>query len=141
MCGGVRFKAQGDELKVYFPNPKAVMPVRLKNGEHELVAWGRRESQNGFLPRGGWARLDSIRGGKWSAFNPIPVKIDIEAFMEKDKQNESQWYELKPGEFIQGLIATLGNERRLYVVTEQSEHSHHKNNRWPRVLNEKEGER
>ena len=136
MCGGVRFKANGDELKIYFPNPKSVMPVRLKDGSHELVAWGRRESQAGFMPKGGWARLDSIHAGKWSQYHPVPVKIDVEAFMEKDQDNVSQWYELKPGEFIQGLIATLGNERRLYVVTEYSERSNHKNNRWPRVLQE-----
>lgn len=138
MCGGVRFKAQGDELKIYFPNPKAVMPVRLKDGKHELVAWGRRETQPGFLPRGGWARLDSIYAGKWNQYNPIPVKLDVEAFMEKDSDNNSQWYEIQPGEFIQGLIATLGNERRLYVVTEENNKSQHKNNRWPRIIQENE---
>ncbi|GAB2199102.1 hypothetical protein [Sessilibacter sp. MAH4] len=136
MCGGVRFKADGDELKIYFPNPKAVLPVRQKDGSHKLVAWGRRESQPGFMPRGGWARLDSIHSGKWSQYSPIPVKIDVEAFMEKDINNESQWYELKSGEFIQGLIATLGNEQRLYVVTEASNNSNHKTGRWPRVISE-----
>ncbi|WP_317928750.1 hypothetical protein [Halioxenophilus sp. WMMB6] len=138
MCGGVRFKAEGDELKIYFPNPKAVMPVRRKDGSHELVAWGRRESQPGFMPKGGWARLDSIRAGKWSQYSPVPVKIDVAAFMEKDAENVSQWYELQPGEFIQGLIATLGEERRLYVVTELSENSQHASQRWPRVINEQE---
>ncbi len=134
MCGGVRFHVDGDELKVYFPNPKAVLPVRQKDGSHLLVPWGRRESQPGFMPRGGWARLDSIRAGKWSQYTPIPVKIDVQAFMEKDMNNESQWYDLKDGEFIQGLIATLGNERRLYVVTELNEQSTHKSQRWPRVI-------
>jgi len=134
MCGGVRFKANGDELKIYFPNPKAVLPVRKKDGSYELVAWGRRESQAGMMPRGGWARLDSVRLGKWNQYAPVPVKIDVEAFMEKDEANNSCWYELQPGEFIQGLIATLGEERRLYVVTELSELSNHKSQRWPRVL-------
>ncbi|BFM07070.1 hypothetical protein [Halioxenophilus aromaticivorans] len=136
MCGGVRFQANGDELKIYFPNPKAVLPVRTKNNGHELVAWGRRETQSGFMPRGGWARLDSIHAGKWSQYSPIPVKIDVQAFMEKDLNNTSQWYELQPGEFIQGLVATLGQECRLYVVTELNPNSNHKSQRWPRVIKE-----
>ena len=138
MCGGVRFKANGDELTIYFPNPKAIMPVRLKNGKHSLVAWGRRELQPGFLPRGGWARIDSIYAGKWNHYNPVPVKLDVEAFMEKDKDDVSQWYELQEEEFIQGLIATLGTEQRLYVVTQVSEKSNHKSNRWPRILTKQE---
>jgi hypothetical protein len=134
MCGGVRFKANGDELTIYFPNPKAVLPVRTKTGDHELVAWGRRESQPGFLPRGGWARLESIKAGKWAQYLPKPVKIDVAEFMEKDLQGTSQWYPVAEGEFIQGLLATLGTESRLYVVTEPSDDSQHASNRWPRIM-------
>ncbi len=57
MCGSVKFKHEGKVLTVYFPNPKAVLPVALKHGGLELVTWGRRKGEPGKLPAGGWARL------------------------------------------------------------------------------------
>jgi hypothetical protein len=36
MCGGVKFKHEGKILTVYFPNPKAVLPVALKHYGYRL---------------------------------------------------------------------------------------------------------
>jgi hypothetical protein len=49
----------------------------MKDGNISLLPWGRRKEQEGNLPLGGWARLDSINA----------VKIAVEAFMEK-----SHWF-------------------------------------------------
>ena len=65
MCGGVYYTHKGEEIKTYFPNPYANLPVRMKDSSIELIAWGRHESQDGELPLGGWARQESIKEGHW----------------------------------------------------------------------------
>jgi len=136
MCGGVKFQHEGQILTVYFPNPKAVLPVALKQGGCELVIWGRRKQETGKLPPGGWARHDSIKAGKWDKYFPKPVRIDVQEFMEKDNNKKSHWYPLVPGNWIQGLVACDGEERRVYVVTitptlPEQLAVHH---RWPRIM-------
>ncbi|MHB8655829.1 MAG: hypothetical protein ACYDA9_18350 [Terriglobia bacterium] len=46
------------------------------------MTWGRCQEESGELPAGGWARLDSIKAGKWDRFIPKPVRLDVEEFME-----------------------------------------------------------
>lgn len=135
MCGGVKFKHDGKIQTVYFPNPKAVLPVMLKQSGHELVAWGRRKEEPGKLPAGGWARLDSIKAGKWDKFIPKPVRLDLQEFMEKDTSRKSHWYPLI-GNWIQGLMAWEGEERRVYVVTIEPELEDQRkiHSRWPRIM-------
>jgi len=122
MCSGVEFEYQGDVLKSYFPNPYAKLPVRKKDGSIILMPWGRREKQDGHLPRGGWARLDAIYAGKWDKYFPRPVKIPVLRYMEKDYEGKSHWYELLKRDCIQGLLAREGNELRVYVVTIEAEY-------------------
>ncbi len=136
MCGGVQFKHEGNTLKVYFPSPQAVLPVCLKSGGHVLLPWGRREGEAGSLPVGGWARHESILAGKWDRFFPKAVRLDLEAFMEKDNQGKSHWYPLTVSDAVQALVARQGDEQRVYVVTitptlpdQAAIHS-----RWPRIV-------
>lgn len=111
MCGGVQFKHEGNNtLKVYFPSPQAVLPVCLKSGGHVLLPWGRREGEAGSLPVGGWARHESILAGKWDRFFPKAVRLDLEAFMEKDNQGKSHWYPLTVSDAVQALVARQGDE-------------------------------
>jgi len=53
MCGGVYSQHGEDILRQYFPNPKA----KKKDGSIILLPWGRRQSQAGNLPMGGWDDL------------------------------------------------------------------------------------
>ncbi|MEJ1390716.1 MAG: hypothetical protein RPU34_07445, partial [Candidatus Sedimenticola sp. (ex Thyasira tokunagai)] len=103
MCGGVYYLIEGQEVRTYFPNPKARLPVRKRVGGVELLPWGRRKSQAGKLPLGGWARLESIYEGRWDRWFPTPVKLNISQFMEKDIEGGSHWYDLTPGKWVQGL--------------------------------------
>lgn len=135
MCGGVQFDSNGQTIKTFFPNPKARLPILTRKGGLIQVPWGRREQQPGQTPQGGWARLESIRTGIWERFQPRPVKIVIDAFMEKDSDDNSQWFVLEQNQFIQGLLATDGSYTRVYVVTEENNNSCHINHRWPRLLN------
>lgn len=134
MCGGVFYNHKGQDIRVYFPNPRATLPVLTKTHEIELLPWGRRKEQAGKLPMGGWARLDSIYAGRWDKWFPTPVKLPIKQFMEKDIQGNSHWFDLTNGQFIQGLIARDKYEQRVYVVTITPELDDAIHNRWPRIL-------
>lgn len=133
MCGGVEYNHEGKVKKIYFPNPYAQLPVLKKSGAVELVTWGRRKEQEGALPQGGWARQESIDKGIWGKYSPTPVKIIVDRFMEKDKDRVSHWFDLKQGEWIQGLVAHKDDETRVYVVTIEPD-ANAVHNRFPKVL-------
>ena len=134
MCSGIYYAYRGQDVRVYFPNPGAMLPVRKRSGEYELLPWGRRGKQAGKLPLGGWARLDSIYAGRWDYWQPVPVKLAVKSFMEKDIENNGHWYDLVRGQWIQGLVARNGYERRVYVVTVVPEMMDAIHERWPRIM-------
>jgi len=104
MCGGVYYSLNDGDVRFYFPNPKARLPVRMRSGSTQLLGWGRRPDQAGKLPLGGWARLDGIYEGRWDRWFPIPVKVPVKSFMEQDIEGRSRWYDLTRGQWIQGLV-------------------------------------
>jgi hypothetical protein len=134
VCGGVYYLIDGQEVRTYFPNPKARLPVRKKDGGVELLPWGRRKEQAGNLPLGGWARLESIYEGRWDKWFPKAVKIQVSQFMEKDIEGNSHWFDITRGKFIQGLVARREQERRVYVVTVTPEMEDAVHPRWPRIV-------
>ena len=134
MCGGVYYQQNNQDVRVYFPNPTAMLPVKTKHQEIILLPWGRRKEQAGKLPLGGWARIESIQAGRWDRWLPTPVKIQIKAFMEKDIVGKSHWFEITTGQCIQGLVAHDKYERRVYVVTITPEREDAVHERWPRIL-------
>ncbi len=114
MCGGIEYQDQ----KVFFPQPGARLPVRLRDGNVTWVTWGMRKNESIVkFPNGGWARLNSIQSGKWKPWRPRPVLIVADQFMEKDQEKQSHWVELDKSMVIQGLLAERNNEQRAYVVT------------------------
>lgn len=136
MCIGVEYRIGERDVKVYFPNPRATLPVQRPGGEVGTVPWGRRKEQLGSLPLGGWARRESIHAGTWDKYNKKPVRIFVGAFAEKDYAGKTLWYPVTPGYWIQGLLARIGDEERVYVVTIEPETDLEKeiHDRWPRVL-------
>jgi hypothetical protein len=134
MCGGVMYIRNNKIEKVYFPNPKAELPVLCRDNSIEYVKWGRRSSQNGDLPIGGWARLESLKKGYWDQYFPKHVKIMIDEFMERDKSaGQTHWFSVTKGAYVHGIVARMNNEVRLYVVTVATpENDIH--DRWPRII-------
>jgi len=53
--------------------------------------------------------------------------------MEKDNNKQSHWFEVKPGTYIQGLIARLDDESRVYVVTIEPDFKAI-HGRWPQIV-------
>ena len=131
MCGGIQYQDQ----KIYFPQPDARIPVMLRHGDVTWIIWGRRKEEAiGKFPNGGWARLDSIKMGKWKPWHPRPLLIPAESFMEKDHDKQSHWIALAPGMTIQALLAERDGEQRVYVVTEETPPEYHWiHDRWPRL--------
>lgn len=134
MCGGVYFTDQGEDTRFYFANPKATLPVITKTHTIQRVPWGRREQQAGVLPLGGCAHLDAIYAGRWDRWMPTPVKLAVKCFMELDIEGHARWYDLTKGQYLQGLIAHDGHERRVYVVTLTPQRSDAIHERWPRII-------
>lgn len=132
MCGGIEYQGE----KVYFPQSEARLPVRLRNGNVTWITWGRREKEAvGKFPNGGWARLSSIKNGKWKPWRPKPVLIAADLFMEKDREKQSHWIPLDICMVIQGLLAERNGEQRVYVVTVKTPPEHAWiHDRWPRLV-------
>jgi hypothetical protein len=137
MPEAVIFKYQNKIYTMHYVKAKATLPVKLKNGDIQLVTWGRREHENSEMPLGGWAKLDSIKkekNNRWHLYLPKAVQIPVEKFMEKDFEGRACWYEITKGKCIQGLLAHHEGEYRLYIVTIDPEDLLNCHYRWPHII-------
>ncbi len=110
--------------------------MRLRDGSVTWIAWGRRKDEaTGKFPIGGWARLNSIKSGRWKPWHLRPVLIATNQFMEKDHDNQSRWIELDKRMVIQELLAERDKETRVYVVTIDTPPEYAWiHDRWPRLV-------
>ena len=136
MCSGVKYtESSGKEWKVYFPNPKAALPVAKSDGTVEWVKWGRRKEEQAPFVQGGWARSDSIELGKWERYSPVFVKLAVHSFMEKDAEMVSHWIDITQGKAIEALVLDNKAEQRIYVVTENTPPEYAwVHDRWPKLV-------
>lgn len=123
MCGGVEAREADKVWKIYFPSPKAAIPVLLEDsGQLDWICWGRRDNEPSHEPRGGWARLESIQAGMWAKYHPRRGFGLVQRFMEKegqpgDKNRPSHWFDVAEGCGLECLVLGEGENRRVYVVT------------------------
>lgn len=131
MCSGVEV----DGRIITFADPAPELPVFLRNGEVRWLPWGARHGVPSPWVAGTCARLDSIRAGKWDRYRPVPVRIPVDRLMERDSRNRPYWARLAGGQWLQGLVAQVGDEQRVYVVTVDTPAEYrHVSDRWPRVM-------
>lgn len=138
MPEAVIFNYQNKLHTVSYTHTRAMLPIRLKNGEDRLAVWGRREHENSEMPLGGWARLSAIKkekNSRWNSYQPRPVQIFVTKFMERNFEGNSCWYEITKGQCIQGLLAQHENEYRVYIVTIEPEDLMSCHYRWPHIMN------
>lgn len=126
MCIAIEY--QGKVISWADAEPR--LPVLRKDGEIEWVTWGLpfARARSATIPAGGWARLESIRDGKWRRYGARPVKIPASRFAERDADGTAHWFELTDGLVIQGAMIAVKNREqtatlgelilRVYVVTE-----------------------
>ena len=136
MSSGVLFDFEKGDRRMYFHNPLATLPIITKTNNVILMPWGRRRQQEGNLPLGGWARLETIYKKRWDRWQPQPVKIPVKSFMEKSHDGSNHWFDLIKGQCLQGLVASYKYERRVYVVTIEPEQENAWYYRWPRIINQ-----
>jgi hypothetical protein len=115
MCSAVAYR-YSRRYVAFFQDAGAMLPARLRSGGIRLVPWGRRPYQRGSLPLGACAEWESVKHGAWASFNPIPVKLAVDYYM-RDEAGFHDWFELIPGQYLQGLVASGDGEQRAYVVT------------------------
>lgn len=131
MCSGVEFKGR----IITFADEAPALPVLLRDGGICWVPWGARHGVPSPWVAGTCARLDSIHAGKWDRYHPVPVKIPVDRVMERDGRNRPYWVKLGGNQWLQGLVARAGEDRRVYVVTVETPAAYrHVSDRWPRVM-------
>lgn len=145
MCVGVEFFEDDQPRQVYVGQPGAQLPVKCRDGDVMMITWGVATAQNHVddntpgrlrkFPQGGWARLESIKADEWARYNPRPIKIAVARFVQVDSMQVPHWIELKRGQYLQGLIAHIGHDHRVYVVTVPAPDEYpHISDRWPRIV-------
>ena len=125
MCGALQFVVDGKARIAAAGVQGALVPVLLRGGQVRWVEWGAPAERYisspdapGYVlkfPEGHWVELAPLQAGAWWQFKPRPVKIAAAAFgiyLEIE-----QWIPLKPGQYLQGALATVFAEQRVYVVT------------------------
>ncbi|WP_211830580.1 hypothetical protein [Kistimonas asteriae] len=133
---GVIYRFDQKECACRFCLPGARLPVLTRDGEMQLLLWGRRrlDACHGDFPFGGWARLHNIQGGRWNRFSPVPVKIPAQAFFEQDVSGQEHRFPVTEGQYLQGLVSRIGREQRVYVVTLETSLDDMCFERWPRLV-------
>lgn len=145
VCIGIEYFLGGERRSVYYDSPAPDLPVRLRGGVIGSYRWGARSATfyeggnvagwGAKFPETGYAPLDEIRADKWARLEPRSVRIFAARFIQVNAWSVPCYFELKAGEFIQGLLATISHHRRVYVVTvpPPAEHAH-EGWQWPRVV-------
>lgn len=126
MCAGIEFEGE----RIMWAGESPQLPLLLKDGSIGWGIWGQpyQDVAIAAVPKGGWARLESIKDGKWKRFKPLPVKIPATAFMERARDGSEVWFPITDGLVIQGAAIAQPNQLytaergksilRIYVVTQ-----------------------
>ena len=141
MCGGVEAREADKIWKIYFPNPKAAMPVLLEgSGQLDWISWGRRKDESGNGPQGGWARLSTVQAGGGEKYSQRHGYAMVQRFMEKEgrpgeKNRVSHWFDVPESSALECLVIGEGEERRVYVITTEPPADYEwLHDRWPLVV-------
>jgi hypothetical protein len=112
------FERTGQVKSLFWQKGDPVLPVVAPDGadsektQVEVMKWGNRDKDAPF-PQTGWARLDSVNGGRWGHLDPQPTLIPVSYGVEKGR-----WFEIEEG--IQGVVVSRGGERRVYMLTDDA---------------------
>lgn len=134
MCRGAVFEYKGQIITSFFSSHTATLPVSTFKKATTLVRWGKRPTEDGNFPLGDCAPLEYIKKGRYDQFAPKPVRLPIRKFLERKFDGGYQWYKLLDCNWVQGLLASDGNEHRVYIVTITPTVANADFAQWPRIL-------
>jgi hypothetical protein len=126
MCGGMLYKYINpetqllEERKVFFPQPRARIPMIGDGGTVILHQWGRRNKEEDIeydVPITGWARADKLTSNYWKHYQPDQVLLPALRFSEKGKLPKSHWFEMPDNTYLMGLKIQRRDKHFIYVVT------------------------
>lgn len=127
MCTGIEYVRDGERVAVYFDSHEPDLPVRQRGGAIRFYRWGARSAQyfshdnlGGHakkFPETCCASLADIRADKWLTYEPRPVRLVASRIIQIDRTIGPVYFPLQAGEFLQGLLASVGDHKRVYVVT------------------------
>jgi len=100
---------------ILFDNKRAKLPIILKKKCY-LVPWGRRENEEGALPAMPYIADDLLKIGLFEGFKQQLVPILADTYKTEDNRGYLVPDVVQPGQFIQGLMLELNDEKRVYVV-------------------------
>lgn len=130
----VKYKFINQIITARFSHPLAKLPILTKDNKIIKIPWGRRRHEAGNLPLGGYADLDSIHRSIWDEYLAKPVKLPIFEFMAKDIEDRAYWFTVTKGQYIQGLLASYQDEKRVYIVTIVPKLKNFAFTSWPRLI-------
>jgi len=132
MCVAVKFVLDG-KTRTASPTVGAKLPILMRSGQVTWVEWGSpvnlqvasADSPGRIMkfPAGNWVDLGVLRNGDWVRYRPRPVRIVAIAFGVYLEPPGSpgfpleRWIPLRQGEYLQGAVAKVYAEHRVYVVT------------------------
>ncbi len=116
-CLRRRICERGGELEVQFllPDRERVLPVWL-DGRLQIIRWGTRRGQSRWLPCTAWSRMETLEGGGWAAYEPIPVVIPTTLGLDR-----GVWFRVREG--IRGVVVRDEYGRPVvYALVEPATH-------------------
>ena len=130
MCVALKFVVDGKTRTAAAGVEGTTVPVLTRSGQVKWVEWGAPAGRHisnpdapGYLmkfPPDNWVDLATLREGTWWRYKPRPVKIAAIAFgvhVPAGDVTLERWIRLKPGQYIQGALATVFAHQCVYVVT------------------------
>jgi len=103
---------KGDTVQTFFWQHRPFLPIE-EEGEVHLYDWGNRDKAIK-LPKTGWAKIESVRDGRWDWLSPKIVKVPSTAGYEKRK-----WFKTPEG--VQAVKVRYHNLTRVYLLTTKAD--------------------
>lgn len=113
-----RTEGAEEEIQFHFyRSPEALIPV-IYNNELTIMKWGNRKKKGNQtkLPETGWAKVESIKMGKWQYLHPEEVVIPASYGFEKGR-----WFHIQEG--VKGILVKDQFEiPHVFMLTKAASH-------------------
>ena len=100
---------------IRFTDKGAKLPVILQNKVF-MVPWGRRDNEHGALPAMPYIGDTLIKAGMFQGFKQQHVPILADEYRTEDDRGYLVPDVVQPGQYMQGLLLDMNNEKRVYIV-------------------------
>lgn len=121
MCQAIKFTINNHQILFSFLDKNPCLPLLMAGNRIMITPWGKQIYSQPVYPVGHTAHMDEVRASNWRQYLPKSARIGCESYMLIDKQSRECWYDLKPGQYIKGLVATAFGDDRAYILMRNPE--------------------